>query len=283
MAGAWRNADDQCKLHFAPLCKVAHASGAGHCLRDVLLQLDAIRLRREFMKVQQATAPVAPPAPAPGPTQPAVAGGTPGVPNPQGQTLAEMLGRQPTRADLRDLEKRGESLSTQLLSAQGRREEIVKELKTTTDPVVRKGLEQRLNVLDNRLANLELEIAANSRMRAAVPGNLLQETTEAPRPEMGSPIPNLSQGGFIAISIVFTIFVLSPIAVAYARRLWRKPVAPIPSAQLQAQNDRMERMEQAIDAVAIEVERISEGQRFVTQLLSKTEAPALSVGRGMNA
>ena len=219
------------------------------------------------MKVQQATAPVAPPAPAPGAPQPVIVGGTPGIPNPQGQTLAEMLGRQPTRADLRDLEKRGESLSTQLLSAQGRREEIVKELNSTTDPVVRKGLEQRLNVLDNRLANLELEIAANSRMRAAVPGNLLQETTHAPRPEMGSPIPNLSQGGFIAISIVFTIFVLSPIAVAYARRLWRKPVAPIPSAQLQAQNDRMERLEQAIDAVAIEVERISEGQRFVTQLL----------------
>jgi hypothetical protein len=31
---------------------------------------------------------------------------------------------------------------------------------------------------------------------------------------------------------------------------------------------RMERMEQAIDAVAVEVERISEGQRFVTQLMA---------------
>jgi len=32
---------------------------------------------------------------------------------------------------------------------------------------------------------------------------------------------------------------------------------------------RLERMEQAIEAVAIEVERISEGQRFTTKLLSE--------------
>ena len=31
---------------------------------------------------------------------------------------------------------------------------------------------------------------------------------------------------------------------------------------------RLERMEQAVDAIAIEIERISEGQRFTTKLLS---------------
>lgn len=33
---------------------------------------------------------------------------------------------------------------------------------------------------------------------------------------------------------------------------------------------RLERMEQSIDAIAVEVERISEGQRFTTKLLSET-------------
>ena len=32
---------------------------------------------------------------------------------------------------------------------------------------------------------------------------------------------------------------------------------------------RMERMEQAVDAIAVEIERISEGQRFTTKLLSE--------------
>jgi hypothetical protein len=38
---------------------------------------------------------------------------------------------------------------------------------------------------------------------------------------------------------------------------------------------RLERIEQAVEAVAIEVERISEGQRFTTKLLSE--------GRGSDA
>ena len=191
---------------------------------------------------------------------------------------AEVLGRAPTRADARAYEARGESLSSQLTSAQGRRNEIVEELRTTTDPAVRKGLEQRLKVLDDRLANLELEIALNSRMRAAIAGALPSGTTEQARPAM-SPINGLSQDGFIAITIVFTLFVLAPLAVAMARRLWRRPVPPMSSPQLEAQNQRLERMEQAIDAVAIEVERISEGQRFVTQLMAKNDTPAIAVAR----
>ncbi len=34
-------------------------------------------------------------------------------------------------------------------------------------------------------------------------------------------------------------------------------------------DDRLSRMEQAIDAMAVEMERISEGQRFTTKLLSE--------------
>jgi hypothetical protein len=40
---------------------------------------------------------------------------------------------------------------------------------------------------------------------------------------------------------------------------------------------RLERMEQAIDAMSVEIERISEGQRFVTRLLSE-KAQASSLG-----
>ena len=36
-----------------------------------------------------------------------------------------------------------------------------------------------------------------------------------------------------------------------------------------ATDARLERIEQAVDAIAVEVERISEGQRFTTKLLSE--------------
>ncbi len=41
---------------------------------------------------------------------------------------------------------------------------------------------------------------------------------------------------------------------------------------------RIERMEQAIDAIAIEIERISENQRFTTRLLSERGERAISGG-----
>jgi len=34
-------------------------------------------------------------------------------------------------------------------------------------------------------------------------------------------------------------------------------------------NERLQRMEQALDAIAVEVERVSEGQRFTTRLLTE--------------
>ncbi|MEO6526481.1 MAG: hypothetical protein ABIP93_07645 [Gemmatimonadaceae bacterium] len=38
------------------------------------------------------------------------------------------------------------------------------------------------------------------------------------------------------------------------------------------QDDRLARLEQAVEAIAIEVERISEGQRFTTKLLTERAA-----------
>ena len=57
-----------------------------------------------------------------------------------------------------------------------------------------------------------------------------------------------------------------PLARAYARRMEREPSEPSVSPELQL---RLERMEQALDSIAIEVERISEGQRFTTKLLAE--------------
>ena len=50
-----------------------------------------------------------------------------------------------------------------------------------------------------------------------------------------------------------------------------------PSVELKEISDRLARMEQAIDAMAVETERISEAQRFTTKLLS--DAPKISQPR----
>lgn len=67
--------------------------------------------------------------------------------------------------------------------------------------------------------------------------------------------------------IVITLGI--PLVIVHARRLWMRDSA---QATVSPDTDRrLERIEQAIDAMAVEVERISEGQRFVTKLLAEQQ------------
>jgi hypothetical protein len=63
-----------------------------------------------------------------------------------------------------------------------------------------------------------------------------------------------------------------PLARAYAKKIERgNDTARVPSDV----SARLERMEQAIDSIAVEVERISEGQRFTTKLLAERSGAAV--------
>ena len=59
-----------------------------------------------------------------------------------------------------------------------------------------------------------------------------------------------------------------PIARALARKMDREALQPKMPPEIMG---RLERMEMAIDSIAVEVERISEGQRFTTKLLSERQ------------
>lgn len=67
----------------------------------------------------------------------------------------------------------------------------------------------------------------------------------------------------------FSSIICGTIIIVYSIRAWsvrgRKTQAELPKGI----DQRLERIEQAVDAIAIEVERISEGQRFTTKLLSE--------------
>lgn len=56
---------------------------------------------------------------------------------------------------------------------------------------------------------------------------------------------------------------------------WLEP-KPVPPRELSAINGRLERIETAVDSIALEVERISEAQRFSARLQSEQQQPRLS-------
>ncbi len=76
-------------------------------------------------------------------------------------------------------------------------------------------------------------------------------------------VVDISLAFFITIAV---IIIGLPLARAFARRMDRKgSPAQIPN-EVSAQ---LVQLNQAVDAIALEVERISEGQRFTTRLLSE--------------
>lgn len=72
----------------------------------------------------------------------------------------------------------------------------------------------------------------------------------------------------VCAGVVMTVGALTAIGVTARVILLR---AKRRSQGLQIDETRLHHLEQAVDAIAIEVERISEGQRFTTKLLTDRE------------
>ncbi|HEX6537003.1 MAG TPA: hypothetical protein VF041_20625 [Gemmatimonadaceae bacterium] len=72
---------------------------------------------------------------------------------------------------------------------------------------------------------------------------------------------------------VFVVWLLT--APSAAGRFWRRR-EPVPSPLHRELSDRLSNLEQSVDAVAIEVERIGEGQRFLSRLFSENGPPRAS-------
>ena len=83
----------------------------------------------------------------------------------------------------------------------------------------------------------------------------------------------LVPGMFFLTVIILVVAV--PLIRARIRQIDRKAM---PSSDPDAQ-DRLMRIEQAVDAMAVEIERVSEGQRFVTRMLSERAAEPIPLPR----
>lgn len=221
------------------------------------------------MQVEQATTPTTPPPSLlPGQAQqPTGAIVGPGgqimrVGSPAAVLEAYRNQRSELRNQLERLENQRENITDQLQQDPGA---------PTISEVDKKGLEQRLTTIDQRIAEVEKQITvadANVAQAAAVPGSVLPPP---PRPPQQGPPEE-----FWVLSGIFLFVVGLPLTIAYARRIWKKSVGTI-SALPQEIYDRFNRLDQAVDAVAIEVERVGEGQRYLTRVYADQQR-ALGAG-----
>ena len=175
------------------------------------------------------------------------------------------------RAQRRELARQMETIESTRADLSSRLEEP---LVTGAD---KKGLEERITQVDARIAAIDKQLAdadAQVARAAAIPG----AAVDPPEPPRTVP----PEAAFV-LGGIFMVIVLLPLSIAFARRIWRRSAQVVTSIPRELM-DRLMRVEQTVDATAIEIERIGEGQRFMTRLLSEANAPhALPAAAGHSA
>lgn len=207
-------------------------------------------------------------ATAPAPTTTSVASDVP-------QPVAMVDGRPATAREMYDaMRLQRETIMDQLHHVEQDRKELAADLR---NPEVtgadRSGLELRIAQADARITELQSQLAAAQAQEAraaALPGSQLRQPTDpaTERAEL-----------FFGLGMTITFVVLLPLMIAHARRIWRKHAVTISLTPELTQ--RLDAIERGVEATSIEVERIGEGQRFVTRLLAQRgEQTPASIGVG---
>lgn len=180
-----------------------------------------------------------------------------------------------TARDIDALKARREELSNQLRSVDSRRSKLITQLKQTADATAMRGLEARLALLDARQLQLESDIQQTGEALTSPAASMLATTASPPV------FAGLGTKDVMTLSILSIILIAFPLAAGFSRALWKRAARPGPPPAVFTETaQRLERLEASVDAIALEIERISEGQRFVTKLLSeKQPAPMLGAGQ----
>ena len=171
---------------------------------------------------------------------------------------------------------RREAIADQLRELRDRRHDVASELTDhpTASGANRAGLEAQVANLDARILGAEQQLAQAEQQvsaQAGIPGVVQRRDPEDVR--SGPP-----EEMFIVVPVVFTVFVLFPLVVTWAVRTLRRGQAPKALDASPAVQERLSRIEQAVDAIAVEVERVSEGQRFLTKVFADGGARAIGQG-----
>lgn len=203
----------------------------------------------------QQPSPTPSPTPAPTPAAPPITG-----------TVAGGRSASSPSAIYEGFRAQRRELSNQLSDLEGARRSISRQLEDL-DPasVERQPLEARLTEIDSRIKAVDQMLAGNAAQlaqAAAIPGAVVERPP--PLIPQGPPEEAYVLGG------IFLFVAILPLSIAFARRIWRRSAAAVTSLPRDI-SDRLLRIEQAIEATAVEVERIGEGQRFITRLFTERE------------
>jgi hypothetical protein len=191
---------------------------------------------------------------------------------PQTAAPAAALPSQTGGLTIEALQAQITSQAQQLAVLQAQKDVLQRQIyRTSPGPGLDALIAQR-TPLDSDILKLQIDLAGSKAQLASRLGVSADRIgangrlTQQPFQDFGArrgPDPD----AVVGMSFALIIAIAFPLAIAYARRIWRgKPTA---SAQGDTVSPRLERLEQAVEAIAIEIERVAEGQRFVTKVFAE--------------
>jgi cation transport ATPase len=119
------------------------------------------------------------------------------------------------------------------------------------------GAQDALKAAENELRRVQAQMQSTPVIYTSQPPHF-------PQPTIPAGAMDIAIGFFITCAVIVVGW---PISRALGRRFERRGAAPLLDASVA---DQLQRIEQAVEAVAIEVERISESQRFLARLQEKS-------------
>lgn len=177
-----------------------------------------------------------------------------------------------TSREIDALRSRRSDISRQLTSTMGRREDLIGELRDAPADAA-PGLLAQIRVLDERIVRIEQDMEAAGQMLRT--GMTVDNGTTLVAPRDFGRSDDAERAA--AMGVMVLVPVLLVYMVARFRRRRRRGQSESTSVD---QDARMERLEQAVDAIALEIERVGEAQRYQTKVLSEANLmPAMSAGR----
>jgi len=126
-------------------------------------------------------------------------------------------------------------------------------------------VQHQFNVVQSEWGSVSAKMADLQHQRDMMQAREAQQVLTVPPPPLPSDPFDAAQlrgieiGGFI---------LMIPLVLAFARRIWMRSGPRVTTVDFDS-SPRLQRMEQAIESIAIEVERIGEAQRFTTKVLTE--------------
>ena len=190
---------------------------------------------------------------------------------------ATVIAVPPPRAGrlLEEVRAEHSALIGQLDALRREHRDIRVELSRMPDGAERRIQGERIGELDERIRLVEKQLEVNVlEMGEAVPQS--SATIEIPPTFYGEPHLLALPNEYVLLGSLFMLVTFLPLSIAFARRMWHRSTAAVAAVPAELV-ERMNRVENIVEATALEVERIGEGQRFMTSLLNENAVASRNI------